>query len=161
MQPGWLEEFAARWNMQVTEPVSPRIVEEFQELRALLRRIVESLDQNKPPVEDIDALNNVLHGSPFVHRLLWHNGEYGIESVPLATDWRWVMAKVATSFTDLLVQHDRRRLKICENPYCCGIFYDESKSRSKRWCTNDKCANLWKVRRFRARQKNQSSLHEA
>ena len=158
LQPGWLEEFLTRWNLEVTEPISSRILEDFLELRTHMRHIVESLRASNPAAEDMDALNMVLHESPFFHRLLWRNGEYRMEAVPLTRDWRWAMAEIVTSFADLLIRHDSRRLKICENPYCRGFFYDESKSRSKRWCTNDKCANLWKVRRFRTRKRNQSSI---
>lgn len=160
LQPEWLEEFLTRWNLQVTEPISPRILNDLLELRTLMRRIVESLRAKSSAVEDLDTLNSLLHDTPFVYRLLWHNGEYRMEAVPLTRDWRWVMAEIVTSFADLLVRHDSRRLKICENPYCCGIFYDESKSRSKRWCTNDKCANLWKVRRFRTRKRSLSPMQE-
>src|SRR5207244_1417681 len=82
----------------------------------------------------------------------WGGEKFELEMVPLARDWRWVMAEIAASFADLLAKHDSKRLKICENPNCRWIFYDESKSRTRRWCTNNKCANLWKVRRFRARK---------
>jgi len=32
-------------------------------------------------------------------------------------------------------------------------FYDESKNRSRRWCSAAECGNLIKVRRFRERQR--------
>ena len=56
--------------------------------------------------------------------------------------------------TGQLAYHDPKRLKICANTYCRGIFYDESKSRTKLYCTPEKCANLWKARRYRARHTN-------
>jgi predicted RNA-binding Zn ribbon-like protein len=77
-----------------------------------------------------------------------------LEVVPLKKDWDWVQVEIAASFAHLLVDYDRKRLKICANPNCRWIFYDESKSRTRRYCTPDKCANLLKVRRFRARRKN-------
>ena len=62
-------------------------------------------------------------------------------------------AEVAASLAHLLAYHDPRRLKICANTNCLGIFYDESKSRTKLYCTPEKCANLMKARRYRARHK--------
>jgi predicted RNA-binding Zn ribbon-like protein len=88
-----------------------------------------------------------------VPRLRWDGEQYQIEVVPVRRDWRWVMGEIALSLADLLAYSDTRRLKICENPHCRGIFYDESKSRTKRYCTSDKCGNLLKLRRFRARHK--------
>ena len=73
-----------------------------------------------------------------------------MEMVPVKSDWEWVQAEIAASFVHMLASHDAQRLKICANPNCRWIFYDESKSRTKQYCTSDKCANLMKVRRFRA-----------
>lgn len=159
LQPAWLEEFLNRWNLQMADPVSPAVVDALVGLRTLMRRIVGSLPAGNPSSDDLNALNAILLNAPSVRRLAWAGEKFELEIVPLARDWRWVMAEIAASFADLLVNHDSKRLKICENPNCRGIFYDESKSRTKRWCTNNKCANLWKVRRFRARKKilNESS----
>ncbi|TMC65135.1 MAG: CGNR zinc finger domain-containing protein [Chloroflexota bacterium] len=38
----------------------------------------------------------------------------------------------------------------CENPDCRWVYYDESANQNRRWC-EDSCANLMRVRRFRAR----------
>ncbi len=159
LQPAWLEEFLERWNLRMADPVSPAIVDALVELRTLMRRIVGTLPAGNPSSDDLNALNAILLNAPSIRRLVWGGEKFELEMVPLARDWRWVMAEIAASFADLLAKHDSKRLKICENPNCRWIFYDESKSRTRRWCTNNKCANLWKVRRFRARKKilNESS----
>jgi predicted RNA-binding Zn ribbon-like protein len=69
--------------------------------------------------------------------------------VPLRNDWQWVLGEVATSFAILLTQHDPSRIKQCENPDCRWIYYDESANQTRRWC-EDTCANLMRVRKYRA-----------
>ena len=59
--------------------------------------------------------------------------------------------RIVLSFASLVSGHEAGRLKICENPDCGWIFYDQSKSRTRRWCANT-CASLIKVRRFRKKQ---------
>lgn len=72
---------------------------------------------------------------------------------PDVVDWSWIMAEITASFVELIESGDYNRIKLCENPECKWFFYDETKSRTKRWC-DDRCASLMKVRKFRSKQKN-------
>jgi len=158
LNPAWLQAFLARWDLEIDVPSETAPLGELEILRATMTRIVEAIPMGKPAPEDLNALNAVLHQAPSTMQLSWDGQEFRLEALPLKKDWQWVMAEIAGSFTDLLVHHDKLRVKVCENPNCRWIFYDESKSRTKRWCTNDKCANLWKVRRFRERHKEEVHL---
>lgn len=152
LNPAWLQVFLKRWNLQVTEPSTPATVEDLRELRMHMRRIVEALPTNTPPVDDLNALNAILLDTPSKRRLVWLDQKYKLEEVVAARDWQWVIGEITTAFANWLVECDNKRLKICANPYCHSYFYDKSKSRTQHWCFY-KCANLWKARRFRARQK--------
>ena len=154
-EPEWLVEFLNRWDLHIDAAPETAPLEDFEALRVLMRRIVEAIPAGNPAQEDLNALNAVLHYAPATMQLTWNGQEFNLEALPLKKDWHWVMAEIAGSFADMLVHHDTLRVKVCENPYCRWIFYDESKSRTKRWCTNNKCANLWKVRRFRQRHKEE------
>jgi predicted RNA-binding Zn ribbon-like protein len=44
-----------------------------------------------------------------------------------------------------------RRLKICPADDCAWVFYDESRNRSRRWCSMDVCGNRSKLRAYRTR----------
>jgi len=118
--------------------------------------MIEALVEGQIADYDQASLNAVLLKMPLSRRLAKDTGGYRLEMVPLKNDWDWVQAEVAASFAHLLAYHDPRRLKICANPNCRGVFYDESKSRTRLYCSPDKCANLMKARRFRARRKNSS-----
>ncbi len=154
LQPGWLEQFLARWGLQIESPAGEATIEELLALRALLRQVVEALAAGQVSDNDLAALNAIMLKAPSVRHLGRDGEEYWVELVPLKKDWTWVQTEIVASFADLLSHHDPQRLKICQNANCRGIFYDESKSRTKIYCTPNKCANLLKVRRFRARHKS-------
>jgi predicted RNA-binding Zn ribbon-like protein len=152
-QPDWLEHFLAQWELQITEPPDEAILAELVVLRAFLRRLLESLAAAGQISDEQQAeLNAILLKTPLKRRLEKGEEGYRLELLPLRKDWDWVQAEIAASFVHLLTAHDARRLKLCANPHCRGAFYDNSKSRTQRYCTADKCASLMKARRHRARR---------
>jgi len=153
-QPGWLEQFLVKWGLQIDRPPEAATLTTLVALRALLRSMIEAMVEEQITDHDRTALNAVLLKMPLSRRLVKDTARYRLEMVPLKQDWDWVQAEIAASFAHLLAYQDPRRLKICANTNCRGVFYDESKSRTKRYCTPDKCANLLKSRRFRASHKN-------
>jgi len=155
-QPGWLEQFLVKWGLKVDRPLDAATLTTLVALRTLLRSMIEALVEGQIADHDQVALNAVLLKMPLSRQLLKDTEGYRLEMAPLKKDWDWVQAEVAASFAHLLADLDPRRLKICANTNCRWVFYDESKSRTRLYCTPDKCGNLLKVRRFRARHKNSS-----
>jgi len=155
-RPGWLEQFLVKWGLQVDRPPDAATLTTLAALRTLLRSMIESLVEGQIADYDQASLNAVLLKMPLSRRLAKDTGGYRLEMVPLKNDWDWVQAEVCASFAHLLAYRDPRCLKICANPNCRWVFYDESKSRTRLYCSPDKCANLMKARRFRARRKNSS-----
>ncbi len=156
-QPGWLEQFLVKWGLQVDAPPDAAALTALVGLRTLLRSLIESLVEGQIADHDLAALNAVLLKMPLNRRLVKDQEGYRLDMVPLKKDWDWVQVEIAASFAHVLADHDPRRLKICANTNCRWVFYDESKSRTKLYCTPDKCANLMKARRFRARHKSEHS----
>ena len=153
-QPGWLEQFLVKWGLRVDQPPDAETLTTLIALRTLLNSMIEALVEGQIADHDQAALNAVLLKMPLSRRLMKDREGYKLEMVPLKKDWDWVQAEIAASFAHLLAYHDPRRLKVCANSNCRWVFYDESKSRTRLYCTPDKCANLLKARRFRARHKN-------
>lgn len=153
-QPGWLDHFLTRWDL--AEAGSPD-ADAFQRLRALrgtLRTLIEAMAAGEAlPAAELTRLNKALADAPVYRRLNRHEAHYHLELAPAERDWNWVLAEIAASLAALLTQHDPTRVRICENPDCRWTFYDESRSRTRRWC-EDACGNLVKVRRFRAKQRH-------
>ena len=154
-QPEWLEQFLERWGLRVEQPFDEEIYRELVALRALLQRLVRRLDAGEAlPDEDLEALNSYLAAVPLRRSLARGGGEYHLRLQPEERNWRWVRAELAASFADLLAHHDPARVKICDNPDCQWVYYDESRNQTRRWC-DDECANVMRVRRFRQRKREQ------
>jgi predicted RNA-binding Zn ribbon-like protein len=153
----WLTRFADKWGFSEAGEPDGTAVARLKYLRALLREMLEALAEGKrPSARQVSELNSVMGASPTV-RVLQASGEsYRLELVPKAKDWDWVAAEIAASFAEMVTKHDPTRVRVCANPVCHWVFYDESRNRTRRWCENT-CANLLKVRRFRERRRNPKS----
>ncbi|WNC15986.1 CGNR zinc finger domain-containing protein [Brevibacillus brevis] len=152
----WMESFLQEWGLDAPLPVEPKIVAGLVELRECLRRMTESLVRGTAlDGDDLAALNRALALAPS-HSEIRHSeeGGYRMEKVSAVSGWDLVASRIAQSFADLLVHEEAKRIKICDNPDCRWVFYDESRNRVRRWCDDKMCGNLMKVRRFRERQKS-------
>lgn len=157
-QPAWLARFLEKWHLRVELPVDEARLTELVALRSLLIRVVEALNTAQGiSTQDISMLNALLSQSTFHYQIERVDQALHLTSLPVKQDWYWVQNEIITDFLALLADYDTLRIKVCENPHCRWIFYDETKSRTRRYCSIDKCANLMKMRRFRARQKEQLS----
>jgi len=65
---------------------------------------------------------------------------------------------LARSAVDLLTSGELERLKECpvEEGGCGWLFFDESKNRSRRWCSMADCGSKVKMRRLYARKRGQA-----
>lgn len=56
--------------------------------------------------------------------------------------------------TAFLAELDGRweRFRICKDPGCSAVFYDQSRNHTGKWCSMTSCGNRAKVRAFRERQ---------
>ena len=101
----------------------------------------------------LDGVNAALARAPRFLQL--QRTRDGIKSVRAsrakATDR--LFADLARSAADLLVGRERDRLKYCEGPACSGVFYDESKPGTRRWCSMELCGRDAKVRALETRRR--------
>ena len=70
---------------------------------------------------------------------------------PLAHGSRGALTRVLASTQSLVRAEVWNRLKVCPDDGCAWAFYDESRNRSRRWCSMDACGNRHKVRAYRDR----------
>ncbi|KRE45917.1 CGNR zinc finger domain-containing protein [Paenibacillus sp. Soil724D2] len=163
-KPGWLEQWLAFHNLPYPGAPSAEELDELKRLRGHILRIVQKLTvRDSADPTNLEGLNRALSGGPMILRIADSDSEYRLESTPLQKGWPRIGAEVAASFGRLLAESDHSRLRICDNPDCKVVYYDETRNRSKRFCDDKACGNLMKVRRFRARQKaaktGGSSIH--
>jgi len=148
--PSWLPFFLGQW--QFRPPDGGKFpAARFKALRGALRRSCEALAAARDiPQRDLRGLNLALNIAG--KRQLIH-GQYGfeVEFRPRSEGWDAILAQIALSFANCLAGGERSRIKICGNRDCRWVFYDASKARTRRWCSDRVCGNRERVRRARAR----------
>jgi predicted RNA-binding Zn ribbon-like protein len=70
---------------------------------------------------------------------------------PVAHGSRGALTQVLASTHGLVRAGVWNRLKVCPDDGCAWAFYDESRNRSRRWCSMNVCGNRHKVRAYRDR----------
>jgi predicted RNA-binding Zn ribbon-like protein len=64
----------------------------------------------------------------------------------------WLLAAIARSAAEIIVEGAQARLHICANPGCGLFFSDNSRTHRRRWCSMAICGNRHKVASFARRQ---------
>jgi predicted RNA-binding Zn ribbon-like protein len=148
--PSWLPFFLAQWKFARPERV-PFPMARFKALRSTLRSASEAVSAGRSvPEKEIRSLNDALNvaGS---RRLCQRQNGLVIEFCAAAEGWESILAETALGFAELLARGSGSRIKICSNLDCRWVFYDSSKARTRRWCSDKVCGNRERVRRSRAR----------
>ena len=151
----WLKNFLAPWQGSLKATPLPKIQKKLKELRALLQRLAEDFSKQKPLGKmDLERLNDVLGSSAEIKKVVQSGQSYALKHETKTPGIHSMLAEIASSFAGFLACGDPQRVKICRNPDCLWIFYDNSKNHSRKWCENATgCGNLMKVRLFRAKVK--------
>jgi predicted RNA-binding Zn ribbon-like protein len=150
--PRWLATFLKYWSLH---PFPSKDVprRKLVQLRVLLRRAAERLAAgNSLGPGEISKLNQALK-VPVRQKLVQNQSGIRAETVPLQSDWDWVVARIAASLGEALGSREAERIKVCANSDCRWVFRDPTKARTKRWCNDRTCGNRARVRRARAAQK--------
>jgi len=148
--PSWLPFFLHQWRF----PASDRSrfpAAKFKALRCALRTSCEAVARARQVSRrELRTLNTALNVAG--KRQLIH-GQNGLQVrfVPQSEGWDAILAQIALSFANQLAGGDRSRIKICQNQDCRWVFYDATKARTRRWCSDKVCGNRERVRRARAR----------
>ena len=154
--PEWRAWYAERCGLTPRRAASPATVRTMMQLRDLLRPLLES---GRPPdVVTTARLNRVLGAAEQVWELSRTQRNIGLHLTWRHADWAAVMAATVASYAELLAGGGAGRVKVCGNPDCTFMFYDESRNRSRRWCETAACGNLVKVRAHRARRQRAVSI---
>jgi predicted RNA-binding Zn ribbon-like protein len=129
------------------DAVFTRALEFRGHLYRLFRAVAEGDD---PPAESVETLRRY-ECEALTHAVLAPSGsgEFGW-MWELGDDLAGVFWPVAHSATELLTSGPLGRVKGCAG--CNWLFVDESKNRSRRWCTMEECGIHAKMRRYVARR---------
>lgn len=124
-------------------------------LREAIYRVFEALAHGRSPSsEDLDVLNGALSRALARLRLVltakgpawdWNDDDDGLDRM------LWPVVRQAA---DLLTSQRLDRVGQC--PGCGWLFLDQSRNRSRRWCSMAVCGNRAKARRHYERQREES-----
>ena len=150
--PHWLATFLKHWELY---PFPSKDVprRKLEQLRSLLRGTAEKLAAGGSIGRgELSALNQLLN-VPAWQKLVQDQNGFRAETVPVRSNWTWVIARIAASFGEMLANQEVGRIKVCANSDCRWVFHDPTKARTKRWCDDRTCGNRARVRRARARKR--------
>lgn len=151
----WQRSFLAHWGWKAPSPASPAMLRALYDLRLRLRRLLTQASRGSAPSRsELRHLNELLAASRFTYAITTGNQ---VVAIPVAQDWNTVAAELVRSALNVLTQHDASRVKVCANPDCEWMFYDESLNRTRRWCQTNVCGNMVRVREYRRRQAREST----
>jgi len=127
-------------------------------LASALRKVFAAmLRKQKIAGEWIQPINEVLRITEGHDELVARDFGWKIEFIAREGGLDWLLAAVARSGADILAEGPRARVRICANPQCGLFFYDNSRTRRRRWCSMAICGNRSKVAAFA--RKHASARH--
>jgi len=148
----WIKTFLDRWDLRGVR-ITCADIRHLRRLRNTLRRVAETLAAGgRLSAGDLDNINQALRIP--IHRCLLQRRDlsYRLEIVPSRYDSSWARAEILRSLALMLAAGEQARLKICPNPGCRWVFYDQTHGNTRKWCRDFRCGNRDKVRRLRARR---------
>lgn len=158
-QEQWLRWFMEQDQVTAKELPGEKELRELKQLRSFLLDLVRHITSGeKLKTNQIEQLNEWMGKAP-VYRQLSPSYDPGmqLQYSPAHANWTQVMAEISASFASAVVHGEPSRFRICDNPDCLWVYYDDTRNRSKRYCDDKMCGNLMKVRRFRAKKKRSVS----
>lgn len=123
-------------------------------LRDAIRSIaMASIEERAPAVASVALLNEALARPAAAHVLARKRGSLVARIEPLRDDAAASLYPIAIAAMRLFTERDPRLLKKCANPHCVLLFYDATKSHTRRWCSMGLCGNRAKVAEFARRRR--------
>lgn len=150
------EERAARLRpLRATEPhavdaVLLRILRVRESLRAMFAAIA---DGKSFPSSWVEPINEILRITEGHDELVAREGSWSLQFVAREGGLEWLLAAIARSAAELLVEGPRAPIRRCANPSCRLFFYDDSRTHRRRWCSMAVCGNRHKVASFLRRSR--------
>jgi predicted RNA-binding Zn ribbon-like protein len=144
-----LDEFVRTWGWTGRHRRTRAELDEVRALRPRLRAL-----WTMPEDALVAALNGILRATRALPQLVRHDDwEYHLHATPPEAPLADRMAvEAAMALVDVVRQQELERLRVCDAPDCDDLLVDQSKNRSRRYCSSA-CLNRVNVAAFRARQR--------
>ncbi len=132
------------------------VLERARALREAIYRIwVAWIQKQRPAGGDLGLLNSLLAEALSHQRVVREGDRYSLtwSDEDALESILWPVAK---STAELLTSEEADRIRQCEAislTECAWLFIDETRNRSRRWCSMESCGNRAKARRHYERQR--------
>ena len=123
-------------------------------LRELLNHLADTVAAGRALSHaELAALNEVTGRVAVRAQLVAErDGGYVVDFTPVGGAWvDRVERELSGAFGSILRRSRPPRLKRCAEESCRRVFYDATRSRTRRWCDSGTCGNRARVRRHRSR----------
>ena len=104
------------------------------------------------PRESVELINQILRITEGHDELVPRGGRWHLEFSAREGGLDWLLAAVARSAAEIVAEGSGARLRLCANPACGLFFYDNSRTKQRRWCSMTRCGNRHKVAAFSRRR---------
>ena len=122
-------------------------------LRECLRAVFSAVEQQREfPKAWVAPINEILRITEGHDELVPQEGRWRLQFIGRESGLEWLLAAIARSAAELIVEGPMARVKRCSNPGCRLFFYDDSRTRQRRWCSMAVCGNRHKVAAFLRRK---------
>jgi predicted RNA-binding Zn ribbon-like protein len=117
-------------------------------LRLAFRAMVKKETMAREWSEPINEILRITEGHD---ELVCEGSEWRMEFQAREGGLDWLLAAIARSAAEIIVEGAQARLRMCANPGCDLFFSDNSRTHRRRWCSMAICGNRHKVASFARR----------
>jgi hypothetical protein len=97
-------------------------------------------------------INDVLRITEGHDELTEIDGRWRLHFFARETGLDWLLAAIARSAAEIVIEGDAAKVRVCANPACGLFFCDKSRTHKRRWCSMAICGNRNKVASFARRR---------
>jgi predicted RNA-binding Zn ribbon-like protein len=98
-----------------------------------------------------EPINEILRITEGHDELVSDGSAWRMEFVAREGGLDWLLAAIARSAAEIIVEGAQARLRVCANARCGLLFTDDSRTHRRRWCSMAICGNRHKVASFARR----------
>lgn len=122
-------------------------------LRDALRKAFQAIVKKEGIVREwIEPINEILRITEGHDEIVFEENTWKMEFKAREESLDWLLAAIARSAAEIIVEGTQARLRSCANPACGLFFSDKSRTRRRRWCSMAICGNRHKVASFARRR---------
>jgi predicted RNA-binding Zn ribbon-like protein len=121
-------------------------------LRDALRRAFAAMARKDGIAREwTEPINEILRITEGHDELVANGTAWKMEFIAREGGLDWLLAAIARSAAEIIVEGARARLRVCANAGCGLFFSDNSRTHRRRWCSMAICGNRHKVASFARR----------